>query len=201
MVNLSMISKKAAHASVATAATCALVLGAAGSAVAASSGATSGAPTARKGTTLQLSSVEIQRHNRINVSPKVTTRTLKLRATVRDTNGATVPTVTSVAITLAQYDRKRGTEVADDKAVIPDTVVNLSLAKQRKKSATFTGSVLLDKAAIAAKLPAGTRTRLCIKSATPIVYPKGATLKSPAKKVTKKLSGGDCVWVVNIDPS
>lgn len=201
MVNLTMISKKTARASVATAATCALVLGTAGSAVAASNAASGGAPTARKGTTLQLSSVELQRHNRINVSPKVTTRTLKLRATVRDTNGATVPSVTSVAVTLAQYDRKRGTEVADDKAVIPDTVVSLSLAKQRKKSATFTGSVLLNKAAIAAKLPVGTRTRLCIKAATPVVSPTGATLKSPARKVTKKLNGGDCVWVVNVDPS
>lgn len=197
MLNLSTFSRKTARASVATMATCALVLGAAGSAVAASNGA----PTARKSPTLQLRTVEIQRHDTVNVSPKARTKAVKLRATVRDTNGAALPNVTAVAVTLAQYDRKRGTEVPDDKAVIPDTVVNLSLTKQHKKSASFAGNVLIDKAAVAAKLPTGTRTRLCIKAATPVVNPVGATVTAPSRKVTKKLNGGDCVWVVNADPS
>jgi hypothetical protein len=148
--------------------------------------------------TFQLSSIDIKGHSPINVNPAATTRALVIRSTVRDTNKAATPNVVTMKVTVAQYDKKRGTEVPEADALIKDFDVPLALARSQKtKSSYYKGDVTLGKNAV----PAGVTVLICLKSAVPTTNPLDAPFtKSPKNKFAKKLSGGDCVRVVNVDP-
>jgi hypothetical protein len=177
----------------AAAAAGALIIGSAAGAMAAPS---KGKPAPKS--TFQLSSIDIKGHSPINVNPAATTRALVVRSTVRDTNKAAVPNVVTMTVTVAQYDKKRGTEVEDASALIKDFDVPLVLAKpQKTKSAYYKGEVTLEKNAV----PAGMTVLICLKSAVQTTLPLDASFtKGPKNKFSKKLSGGDCVRVVNVDP-
>jgi hypothetical protein len=173
----------------AAAAAGALIIGsAAGAAVA--------KPSSTPKSTLQLTSIDIKGHTAVNVNTNATTRPLVVRATVRDTNKAVVPNVSSMEVTLAQYDKKRGTEVGPT-PTLADQTVTLSVVKNKTKSTYYTGTLNLAKDSV----PLGTTVLLCLKGATPTLDPIDAKFtKDPRNKFTKKLSGGDCVTVTNVAP-
>lgn len=148
---------------------------------------------------IQLTSVDVHRHSPVNVNAAAVTRSIHLRATVRDTVRTANPT--SVSIVLAQYTKKRGTEVEPPVVADITEALTLKATNKRKKSkqyaAVITGAEL--KAALSG-MPVGSAAYVCIKSAE-VTAPAGVTVKADAKRVAVKENGGDCVRIINVDPA
>jgi hypothetical protein len=144
---------------------------------------------------LQLTKVDLHRHNAINVNPAATTRALKVRATVRDTDKVNDPT--SVTVTLASYDKRHGTVTA----VATPITVTLDLKRTKRSAKDYVGVVTgaQIKAAVGTNVAVGSRILVCIKSAD--LTAAAGTVRADSRQVTKKENGGDCVKVVNKVPS
>jgi hypothetical protein len=174
----------------AAAAAGALVLGSAGAATA----GPGKAKKAGKQEYMQLRMVDV--HNGfLNVHPDAKHRDIKVKALVRDTVKASDPT--DVSVVLAHYAAKGKPA---DPALIEDVTVKLELkSKIGKKTQKYRAVVEGDDLALAlaAVLPVGATTYVCLKDATLA----GDSVKDPAKQVAKKIKRGrDCFRVVNMAP-
>ena len=159
---------------------------------------------------VQFRSVDIHQHNPINVFSTATTRDLKLRAAVRDT--AADGRVATVTISVAQYTKKHGVKVDEAPNTDPLWIaafLDLPLTFSKgKKTLRYTGSIpgaTIKQAAVLGGMPVGATAYLCIDAAdlttAPVDPATEFTANEPAKQVTKKVGGGDCVKIINVDPA
>lgn len=145
---------------------------------------------------VQLRQVGIHRHSAINVNAAATPRDLVVRAQVWSTAPAAAPTVT---VTLAQFDRPRGTQV-EPPAVADMSFVLTKSDGMAKRVSRYSGTVTSAALKAAAGVAPGARAWLCLASAD-LTASSEVTVRGDARQVRNKENGRDCVRVVNVDPT
>ena len=202
-------TKQGMRSLLAVAASGALILGSAAGTMAAPHGGKS-AEAKAKNSYVQLRSVDIHQHNPINVFSTATTRDLKLRAAVRDT--AADGQVATVTISVAQYTKKHGVKVGQAPNTDPVWIaafVDVPLTYSKgKKTLRYTGSIpgaTIKQAAVREGCRSAQRPTCASTLPTSRPHPcyrrPRSHAKAPAKQVTKKVGGGDCVKIINVDPA
>jgi hypothetical protein len=152
---------------------------------------------------LTLRSVDIKNHRPINVFSATTVRPLTVRATVRDRKSAGTQKV-AVTVTLDQYTAKHGTPTTSPAlswnadASGPIKAVALTTVVVKRNEARYRGTYLFPAQAVA---PGQTAT-VCLATATVTALEGQKVLVGTnGKKAQKKLTGGDCVRIINVDPA
>lgn len=154
-------------------------------------------------TSVTVKGIELKGHGPINVHPAAKVRPLVVRAKVAAKgNGGTVPV--TVAVVLDQYTAKHGTPTTTpalawnlDAASAPVKTVPLTTSRVKRNEIEFRGSYTFSPGAVAA----GQTAFVCLSSANVAANTDPAVTIATAKKVAKKLNGGDCVRIVNVDPA
>lgn len=154
-------------------------------------------------TSVTFKSIDIKGHAPINVHPAAQIRPLVVRAKLEaKRNGGTVPVTITAA--LDQFTAKHGTPTTIpaltwnvDAAGAVVKAVPLAASKVKRNEIEFRGSYTFAAGAVAA----GQTAFVCLNTAEVTATTNPAVTVTTAKKVTKKLAGGDCVRIINVDPS